>query len=334
MKAKIITTILVILVLMALAFILQNGAKRKSMVLDKVIINALETGNDLQVHIAQEKGFFRDVGLDVELKTFEVGRVGGQDLINGNSNFATMSDFSYIALLANNSQDPNLKVVASIVKTKLLELLARTDRDISKPEDLVGKKVGVTEFTAGHFFLGTFLAENGLRLADVNLVFLSPSKLVDAIISGELDAVLTWEPNVYNIKQGLRGKVTGWLVEKKQPTNILLVSRWDWLKDNSDLAEKFLQALLAAEEYIASHNEEAKSFLNQRGGYDEDYFKTLWPNFDFSLGLSQNLLLLFEDQNRWNIRNNIGDGSTLNYLDYIYIDGLLKVKPDSVTIIR
>lgn len=334
MKAKIITTISVILVLMALAFILQNGAKRKSMVLDEVIINALETGNDLPVHLAKEKGFFRDAGLDVQLKTFEIGRVGGQGLINGNSNFAVMSDFSYIALLANNSQDPNLKVVASIVKTKLLELLARTDRDISKPEDLVGKKIGVTEFTAGHFLLGIFLAENGLRLADVNVVFLSPPKLVDAIIGGELDAVLTWEPNVYNIKQGLHGKVTGWLVEKRQPTNILLISRWDWLKDNSDLAEKFLQALLVAEEYIASHNEEAKSFLSQRGGYDEDYFKTLWSNFDFSLSLSQNLLLLFEDQNRWNIRNNIGDGSTPNYLNYIYIDGLLKVKPDSVTIIR
>lgn len=302
------------------------------MIRNKVVINALKTRNDLPIHLAKEKGFFKDAGLDVEIKTFEVGRVGGQDLIEGNSHFAVMSDFSYVALLANNKNDPNLKVVASIARVKLLELLARSDRGISKPKDLAGKKVGVTEFTAGHFYLGVFLAQNGLKWTDINVVFLNPSELVDAITRGEVDAVLTWEPNVYKIKQGLGDNVVSWIIEKVQPTNILLVSRQDWLKNNSGPAEKVLQALLVAEKYIASHNEEAKSLLD--GKYDKDYLEMLWLNYEFSLSLPQNMLLLFEDQNRWNIRNNIGDGSIPNYLDYFYFDGLLKVKPDSVTIIR
>ena len=38
---------------------------------------------------------------------------------------------------------------------------------------------------------------------EVEIVDLKPTELVDAIINGQVDAVLTWDPNAYNIKASL-----------------------------------------------------------------------------------------------------------------------------------
>jgi NitT/TauT family transport system substrate-binding protein len=46
-------------------------------------------------------------------------------------------------------------------------------------------------------------------------------------------------------------------------------------------------------------------------------------------------LIAFEDQARWRIDNNLTDATRVpNYLDYIYLDALEKVKPEAIGIIR
>lgn len=42
-----------------------------------------------------------------------------------------------------------------------------------------------------------------------------------------------------------------------------------------------------------------------------------------------------EDEARWMIKNNLtSEKKTPNFLDYIYLDGLEKIKPESVNIIH
>ncbi len=335
MKVKITVTIFIILgIITGLVVLTRNGIEKKSMVLDKVIIAGTGGSSGMPIFLAQEKGFFKDEGLDAEIKEFEAGRFAGDNLIAGNSNFATMTDFAFVSLLANNKNDSNLKVVARMATVKNHELLARKDANISKPEDLAGKKIGVTKGTTGHFFLGLFLVRHGLKLADMNVVFLTPSELVEAIINGTIDAIFTWEPNVYKIKKAIGDNIISWPGQDSQLINFLLVSRQDWLDNNGELTEKFLRTLLKTEEYIASNQADAKLFMSRQGGYDSEYIELLWSRHNFSLDLPQDLISLFESQNKWNIKNNIGDDSTPNYLKHIYVEGLLKVKPNSVKIIR
>jgi NitT/TauT family transport system substrate-binding protein len=47
------------------------------------------------------------------------------------------------------------------------------------------------------------------------------------------------------------------------------------------------------------------------------------------------MLIAFEDQARWRIKNKLTEATEVpNYLDYIYTDALEKVKPGAIGIIR
>jgi NitT/TauT family transport system substrate-binding protein len=51
--------------------------------------------------------------------------------------------------------------------------------------------------------------------------------------------------------------------------------------------------------------------------------------------LDQALLVDFEEQTRWALKNKLTTGTKMpNYLDYIYADGLFAVKPEAVRMVR
>ncbi|MCP4346624.1 MAG: hypothetical protein GY795_14000 [Desulfobacterales bacterium] len=61
----------------------------------------------------------------------------------------------------------------------------------------------------------------------------------------------------------------------------------------------------------------------------------LLDNMHYDLSLSHQLLLNLENQARWAVRNKYTDKTTIpDYLDFIYVDELEKIKPNSVTIIK
>ncbi len=62
----------------------------------------------------------------------------------------------------------------------------------------------------------------------------------------------------------------------------------------------------------------------------------LTPNgLTFSVGLSQALILAMEDEARWRIDISLTDKNEVpNYLDFLYLEALEAVNPESVTVIR
>jgi len=90
-----------------------------------------------------------------------------------------------------------------------------------------------------------------------------------------------------------------------------------------------------AEGYIKVNSEEAKEFARNRFDYESDYMDYSWPRQEFAVMLPQAMLILFEDQARWRIGNNLTEATEVpNYLDYVYLDALEKVKPEAIRIIR
>ena len=70
-------------------------------------------------------------------------------------------------------------------------------------------------------------------------------------------------------------------------------------------------------------------------GLDHESVVNTWAKTRFRVRLDQSLLTLLEDEGRWAIRNKMVDGQKVpNYLNFLYLDGLGKIKPDVVTVIR
>ncbi|WP_428739627.1 ABC transporter substrate-binding protein [Sulfurimonas sp.] len=84
---------------------------------------------------AKEKGFYEDVGLDVELKEYKTGTNIEKDVLNGISTYGIYNSSTLIDYL----KGKPLKLVASFFKRAALVLIVKPT--IQSPQDLVGKKI-------------------------------------------------------------------------------------------------------------------------------------------------------------------------------------------------
>ena len=213
--------------------------------------------------------------------------------------------------------------------------LARKDRDINIPQDLVGKKVATTIGTTAHFFMSVFLTLNGIDVSDVEIVNMKPGEMVEAIVNGGVDAICTWEPNVLNTVKRLGDNAIILPSDVGYKATFNLVAMNGYIENNPELIRKVIKALVKAEEFVKDNREESVDIIASRLKLNGEDIDKLWDGYRFNISLSQSLILTLEDVASWSIRSNFTDATEIpNYLDYIYMDALEEVKPEAVTIIR
>jgi ABC-type nitrate/sulfonate/bicarbonate transport system substrate-binding protein len=301
--------------------------------ISKITLAAYEGDTGLLPYIAEKKGYFASNGLDVAINNYDSGKAAADALIAGEADISTSAG----AVLVSGSFDyPDLRllVLGTIAIAEKQGLVARKDRGITQPSDLAGKRIGLSKKTSAEFNLGVFLVYNGLSINDLEIVDLNPREIADKVVSGEIDAGFTWEPNIHNAKAQLGDNAL--VIKENVPEfNFLLLSKKEWLENNPDTAKRFVKAIVQAEEYVKENEEGTKQFMADTFDYEKEYVDAAWEDHDFAVTLPQSLLLQFEDIARWRIKNELTAANKIpNYLDHIYFDALEEVKPESVTIIK
>jgi len=297
---------------------------------EKITVAAAEYLTGALIYVAEDQGFFEENGLDVTIKGYGSGKACADALINGEADISTSADN---VLVSNSFEHTELRVLGTVATAQVKELVARKDKGITTINDLIGKKLGVTKKSGAEFLLGPFLIFNGLSYKDVEIVDLKPSEIVEAISKGDIDAAFTWDPYIYNIKKELGENAISWF--GGEDFYFVLITKEDWIENNTAAAERFMKSLVEAENYIKDNPEESKEFVKDRFDYESDYIDYSWPKQEFAVVLPQAMLIAFEDQARWRIKQGLTDATEVpNYLDYIYMDALEKVKPEAVGIMR
>lgn len=92
------------------------------------------------IFIAQEKGYFRENGLDATVKIYDSGRDAIQDLLAGRIDIGGCAEFVLVNEIFAGRDD--LRVLGSIGMAEINELIARKGRGINQQADLKGKKIG------------------------------------------------------------------------------------------------------------------------------------------------------------------------------------------------
>lgn len=285
------------------------------------------------VHIAKEKGYFLEQGIDMEIEGYPTGKLALEATLEGKTDMATVADtpIAFIGLERN-----DFAIFVTIVDSaQHIKALVRKDRNINTAHDLIGKKVATTIGTSAHFFMVTFFALNLLDFSDVEVVDLKPNEMVEAIVNGDVAAIFTWEPNILNCQKILADNavilpsMVGYMV------TFNLVSRKDFIESNPEPIKRIIKSLAKAEEFVKNNREESIDIVASRLKIKRESINELWNDYKFRLCLSQSLLVTMEDQARWVIQSNLTDAREVpNYLDYIYIDALLEVRPEAIGIIR
>jgi ABC-type nitrate/sulfonate/bicarbonate transport system substrate-binding protein len=109
--------------------------------------------------------------------------------------------------------------------------------------------------------------------------------------------------------------------------------RSEFLKGHAKAIEKFLRAMLKAEQFMRSHPEEALKLAAAWLKLDADALRPTWKQFDFRVDLLQSHLITLEDEARWAMaRGYAAKGPVHNFLPHLYLDALLAVQPERVTV--
>jgi NitT/TauT family transport system substrate-binding protein len=93
--------------------------------------------------------------------------------------------------------------------------------------------------------------------------------------------------------------------------------------------------MLKAEQFMRSHPEETQILTAEWLEIDVVALRPTWKQFDFRINLLQSLLTTMEEEAHWAVaRGYVEKGPTPNFLPNLYLDALLAVRPERVTVIR
>ena len=113
---------------------------------------------------AKEKGFYKDVGLDVELKEYEYGIDIEKDVLDGVSDYGIYNSYTLIDYL----KGKEIVLISSFFKRAALVLV--TQPDIKSPKDLVGKKILASTKEDFRLNFKPYFDTYGVSVDDVELV--------------------------------------------------------------------------------------------------------------------------------------------------------------------
>jgi NitT/TauT family transport system substrate-binding protein len=228
-----------------------NGAARADDLL-KAKVGVLRLSSSAPVFIAQDKGYFRDAGLDVELKFFDAAQPIAVATASGDVDFGVTA---FTAGLYNLAGKGTLKVIGGMSRERagfpLIGYFASNNAyaaGLKTPKDLAGKRIAVTQVGSSfHYSLGLLADKYGFKLSDVKVLPLQSLSNAAAALKGEtVDAALLPVSTARKLMDDNGAKLLGW-VGDETPWQLGAVFASPKALANKALVTKLLGALERAD---------------------------------------------------------------------------------------
>ncbi len=227
--------------------------------------------------VAQQKGWFKDAGLEVEIVAPADPNDPPKLVAAGKADLAVTYQ-PQLTLFA--EQGLPLVRIATLVATPLNSLVVLADGPIKTPADLKGRKIG---YSVGGFedaLLKEMLGRHGLKLDDVSLVNVNFS-LSPALFAGQVDAVIGAFRNFELNQMAIEGKPgrAFFVEEEGVPVydELVLVTHRD--KPSKAALARFVQVVERATLYTLNHPDEAwDAFKAYDKTLDNDLNRRAWAD--------------------------------------------------------
>ena len=201
-------------------------------------------------YAAKEKGFYKDVGLDVTIKEYSKDSPPVESILNKKAEYAV----SYSSIIIDYLQGKPLVFLANFFKQSPLAIAAQPE--IKQPQQLVGKKV-----------MGNFSGIDGISLqmmfrqfgVDPKTFFhVDSSYNIDAFVNHEVDAMSVFTTNEIFLlqKRGIKYNLFNPTVYGTEFYDINLFTSKEELKQHPGRAKRFRDASIKGWQYALENQSE------------------------------------------------------------------------------
>jgi NitT/TauT family transport system substrate-binding protein len=225
--------------------------------LDKVVIASwgkpiTEITNLL---VEEDKGFFKAKGIEMAIIPGAGGADAIRNLLSGQADVAFTDPASFFTAI---DKGEKLRAIYDIYPQNIFNLVSLKSRNITKPSDLKGKRIGVYSLASGtRQNLQILLHQAGLTESDVTIVVTGLLNFLP-LMQGQVDATAATDTGLLVGKQKGLGDVN--VMEVKNYVNIssdFFVVREETYQQKKDVFKRFLQAYQDSAEWMMRSPQEA-----------------------------------------------------------------------------
>lgn len=237
--------------------------------------------------VAVEQVMFEAEGVRVRSAQFNSGPASAEALYTGAVDVAAMGDTAALIMLA---RRPDMVILASHAAGEHRHrLMVKADSGLQGLEDLKGKTVAVRKGTSTHGGLLLALNRQGIPVADLKLMDLSPPVMTDALAAGSIEAFAASEPTPSVAEtSGARQLATFGGLGNEYP--ILIVAPRAFVAANEAALERFFWALKRAEAFALANPERVIKLLAEQSGLSPQAVQSAMSRHSYALRLDQSIL--------------------------------------------
>jgi NitT/TauT family transport system substrate-binding protein len=236
--------------------------------------------DSVALYVGQKEAFFKKHGLDVQLQLIP---------LNSTLPAAVQSDSVQIAgpstPIVLQAIDGGLDLVAAAggastsKKATNYAVVVKADAGISKPQDFVGKRVGVPGLGATlHILFREWLDRNGVDYKQVKFVETPFSQMNDILKAGTVDVIISADPMTTRIVQAKTGTVFSYFIQEfpeGMPTSIYVTTR-KWAEANPAAVKAFREAIAESAAFAISNPEVAKLAVGEYLKYPSEILANVY----------------------------------------------------------
>ena len=211
-------------------------------------------------YVAKEKGFYKDVGLDVEIKEFKQDFYLTDTVLNGNTDFGINSS----SIIMDKANGKDIVLLGTVFQSSPLILLTLKDSNINNLNDMVNKKIMLANNQKD---FGIFRSIFNNQDIDPNyLTFVPYTFRIDDLINKNIDVM-----SAYSTNELFLLKEKGYEMTIFDPKDFgfdfyddILFTSNEFAEKNPQLVKDFYNASIKGWEYSFNNIEEVSKLIYEK----------------------------------------------------------------------
>jgi ABC-type nitrate/sulfonate/bicarbonate transport system substrate-binding protein len=313
---KFLTVSVILILLLTLASCTQKPTAEEELTKVTLVLDWVPNTNHTGFYVAQEKGFFAEQGLDVEIIQPVEG--GSAQLIGAERGQFGVSYQEEVAY--SRAADIPVVAVAAIIQNNTSGFASPASKNIATPSDFAGKKYGGWGSPVEIALIDALMSPYSKSVEDVEIVNIGSA---DFFTSVEKDVDFTW---IYYGWTGIEAELRGFdinfilLQDIEEALNFytpVIIVNETLIQENPEMIKSFLTATTKGYTYAIENPEDAAQVLLSKV-----------PELDHNLVVASQKFLAEEyqaDAPRWGMMK---EEVWLNYTRWMLEAGLLEKNID------